>query len=86
MEKLMDVMIEKCSIECNDILRSFISQHNALAGLYIIRKEPLKAVEHYNSVLGLIEKYKDKKIKVDPCQVKNKMLLYFTCFNKFYYS
>lgn len=77
MEKLMDVMIEKCRIECNDMLRSFVSQHNAIAGLYLIRSEPAKAVEHYRIVLGLVEKYKDKQIKVDTCQVKYIFVLYF---------
>lgn len=70
MEKLMDVMIEKCRIECNDILRSLVSQHNALAGLYLIRSQTDSAVDHYRIVLGLMEKYKDKKLKVDTCQVK----------------
>ncbi|XP_008183763.1 E3 ubiquitin-protein ligase SHPRH isoform X2 [Acyrthosiphon pisum] len=68
MEKLMDVMIDKCRIVCNDFLRTLVSQHNALAGLYLIRAEPATAVEHYRTVLGLMEKYKDKKLKIDTCQ------------------
>uniref|UniRef100_A0A2S2R190 E3 ubiquitin-protein ligase n=1 Tax=Sipha flava TaxID=143950 RepID=A0A2S2R190_9HEMI len=68
MEKLMDLMIEKCCIECNDILRSLVSQHNAIAGLYLIRSEAANAVEHYRTVLSLMEKYKDKKLKIDTCQ------------------
>lgn len=70
MEKLMDVMIEKCCVECNDILRSLVSQHNAIAGLYLIRSEVTSAVEHYRTVLSLMEKYKDKNLKIDTCQVK----------------
>lgn len=69
MEKLMDVMIDKCRVECNDILRSLVSQHNALAGLYLIREQAAVAVQHYSTVLDLMEKYKDKKLKVDTCQV-----------------
>ncbi|XP_025199699.1 E3 ubiquitin-protein ligase SHPRH [Melanaphis sacchari] len=68
MEKLMDVMIDKCRVECNDVLRSLVSQHNAIAGLYLIRSEPNTAVEHYRTVLGLMDKYKDKKLKIDTCQ------------------
>ncbi|XP_050542119.1 E3 ubiquitin-protein ligase SHPRH-like [Daktulosphaira vitifoliae] len=68
MEKLMDVMIEKCRVECNDILRSLVSQHNAIAGLYLIRSEPTNAIEHYRTVLNLMDKYKDKKLHVDTCQ------------------
>lgn len=71
MEKLMDVMIEKCRVECNDILRSLVSQHNAIAGLYLIQSEPASAVEHYRIVLNLMDKYKDKKLHVDTCQVLN---------------
>lgn len=69
MEKLMDVMIDKCRTECNDILRSLVSQHNAIAGLCLIRLEAANAVDHYRIVLDLMEKYKDKKLKVDTCQV-----------------
>jgi len=65
MEKLMDVMIEKCRIECNDVLRSLVSEHNALAGLYLIRFKYTDAVQHYKTVLDLMEKYKDRKIQVD---------------------
>jgi len=70
MEKLMDVMVDKCRIVCNDYLRTLVSQHNALAGLYLIRGEPATAVEHYRTVLGLMEKYRDKKLKIDTCQVE----------------
>lgn len=70
MEKLIDIMIDKCRVECNDILRSLVSQHNAIAGLYLIRSDPFSAFEHYKTVLGLMEKYIDKKLKVDTCQVK----------------
>lgn len=70
MEKLMDVMIKKCRVECNDILRSLVSQHNAIAGLYLIRKEYANAVQHYRTVLDFIEKYKDRDLKVDTCQVE----------------
>lgn len=76
MEKLMDVMIEKCCLECNDILRSLVSQHNAIAGLHLIRSEYADAVEHYRTVLGLVDKFKDKQIKVDTCQVKYLYVLY----------
>lgn len=69
MEKLMDVMIKKCRIECNDILRILIAQHNAIAGLYIIRKEYTYAVHHYRTVLDFMEKYKDRNLKVDTSQV-----------------
>ncbi|XP_022181789.1 E3 ubiquitin-protein ligase SHPRH-like isoform X2 [Myzus persicae] len=68
MEKLMDVMIDRCRLICNEFLRSLVSQHNALAGLYLIRSEPDIAVEHYRTVLGLMEKYKDKQLKIDTCQ------------------
>lgn len=69
MEDLIDVMIDKCRVECNDILRSLVSQHNAIAGLYLIRLDPKTAVAHYRIVLNVMEKYKDKKLKVDTCQV-----------------
>lgn len=69
MEKLIDVMIDKCRVECNDILRSLVSQHNAIAGLCLIRSETENAIDHYKTVLELMEKYKDKKLKVDTCQV-----------------
>lgn len=70
MDNLMDVMIEKCSIECNDILRSLVSQHNAIAGLYLIRDKKQEAIHHYTAVLRLMRKYnKDQKLKIDTCQV-----------------
>jgi len=84
MEKLMDVMIDKCRVECNDILRSVVSQHNALAGLYLIRAEPDNAVEQYRTVLGLMDKYKDKKIKIDTCQVEYFYVFLFSFFNLLY--
>jgi hypothetical protein len=84
MEKLMDVMIDKCRVECNDILRSVVSQHNALAGLYLIRAEPNNAVEQYRTVLGLMDKYKDKKIKIDTCQVEYFYVFMFSFFNLLY--
>ncbi|KAE9531943.1 hypothetical protein AGLY_010145 [Aphis glycines] len=68
MEKLMDVMIDQCRVHCNDTLRSLVSLHNALAGLYLIRAEPENAVEHYRTVLGLMDKYKDKQLKIDTVQ------------------
>lgn len=69
MEKLMDVMIDRCRVFCNEFLRSLVSQHNALAGLYLIREDSYSAVDHYRTVLGLMEKYKDKQLKIDTCQV-----------------
>ncbi|XP_050424544.1 E3 ubiquitin-protein ligase SHPRH [Adelges cooleyi] len=68
MEKLMDVMIEKCRTECNEILRTLVSHHNGMAGLFLIRSQPANAVEHYRTVLSLMEKYKDKQLEVDTCQ------------------
>ncbi|VVC30495.1 Hypothetical protein CINCED_3A019573 [Cinara cedri] len=68
MEKLMDVMIKKCRVECNDILRSLVSQHNALAGLYLIRREVPMAISHYRTVLTLLDKYKERDLKIDSCQ------------------
>jgi len=70
MENLMDVMVDKCRTECNDILRSLISQYNARAGLYLIHQNPTYAIHNYISVLDLIKDFKDIKLKVDPCQVK----------------
>lgn len=69
MENLMDVMIEKCSVECNDILRSLVSQHNAIAGLYLIRNRKQDAINHYTTVLKLMKKYNEQKLKIDTCQV-----------------
>jgi len=77
MEKLMDVMIDQCRVHCNDTLRSLVSLHNALAGLYLIRAEPENAVEHYRTVLGLMDKYKDKQLKIDTVQVE---YIYFYMF------
>lgn len=83
MEKLIDVMIDKCRVECNDVLRSLVSQHNAIAGLYLIRSKPFDAIEHYVIVLGLMNKYLDKKLKIDTCQVKYNSILsvYYFYFN-----
>lgn len=83
MKKLMDIMIDKCRVECNDILRALVSQHNAIAGLYLIRNEPENAVEHYRTVLGLMDTYKDKQLKIDTCQVEYFCALYFYFFNLF---
>lgn len=69
MENLMDVMIEKCRVNCNDMLRTLVSQHNAIAGLLLIKAKPQEAVEHYLTVLNLMEKYKVKQLKIDTCQV-----------------
>lgn len=80
MEKLMDVMIDRCRLVCNEFLRSLVSQHNALAGLYLIRAEPATAVEHYRTVLGLMEKYKDKQLKIDTCQVEHIYVFYVITF------
>lgn len=70
MENLMDVMVDKCRTECNDVLRTLISQYNARAGFFLIEQKHAVAVKNYISVLDLIKNYKDKKLKVDPCQVK----------------
>jgi len=78
MEKLMDVMIDECRYECNYFLFALFRQRNELAGLYLLRAEPATAVEHYRIVLGLMEKYKDKKLKIDICQVE--YIYVFLCF------
>lgn len=77
MDKLIDIMIEKCRVECNDILRSLVSEHNAIAGLYLICHEPATAVEHYRNVLHLMELYKEKDLKIDTCQVECCKFVYF---------
>lgn len=66
----MDVMIDKCRVECNDILRSLVSDHNAIAGLYLIRSDPATAIDHYRNVLRLMELYSVKNLKIDTCQVE----------------
>lgn len=70
MENLMDLMIDKCRTECNDVLRSLISQYNARAGMFLICQKYDMSVQDYMFVLDLIQKYKHQKLKVDTCQVK----------------
>ena len=70
MEKLMDVMIDECRGVCNNALATLVSKLNKLALLNLFVKEPATAVEHYRKVLDLIEKYKDKKLEIDICQVE----------------
>ncbi|XP_029341320.1 E3 ubiquitin-protein ligase SHPRH-like [Acyrthosiphon pisum] len=68
MEKLMDVMIDECRGVCNKALAELVSKLNDIAELYLHVNEPAAAVEHYRTVLELIEKYNDKKLEIDICQ------------------
>jgi len=68
MEALMDQMIKKSTLECEEANRQYISSLNGLAGLDIIEEKFVEAVEKYREVLRFTEEYKDK-IKTDTLQV-----------------
>ncbi len=67
MEELMEQMIKKAKLECEDANRLYISALNGLAGLDIIEEKFLDASEKYREVIRLVDEYKDK-IKTDTLQ------------------
>ena len=67
MEALMEQMIKKSTLECEEANRQYIASLNGLAGLDIIEEKFVEAVEKYREVLRFTEEYKDK-IKTDTLQ------------------
>ena len=66
MEELMQQMIKKATLECEDANRLYISALNGLGGLDIIEEKYAEAAEKYREVLRIVQDYKD--IKTDTLQ------------------
>ena len=67
MEELMEQMIKKATLECEEGNRQYIAALNGLAGLDIIEDNYVEAVEKYREVLRIVEEYKGK-VKTDTLQ------------------
>lgn len=67
MEELMEQMIKKAKVECEEANRQYIAALNGLAGLDIIEEQFTEAADKYREVLRIVEEYKEK-IKTDTLQ------------------
>ena len=66
-QELMDQMVKKTTLECEDSNRQYVSSLNGLAGLDIIEQNFADAAEKYREVLRVVAEYKGK-IKTDTLQ------------------
>ena len=67
MEKSLELLIKKTEKECENLLRIMTMHSNAIAGLYVIKKNLLMAKEIYKKILDS-EKYFNFEIRLDLLQ------------------
>ncbi len=67
MEKSLELLIKKTEKECENLLRIMTMHSNAIAGLYIIKKNLLMAKEIYQKILDS-EKFFNFEIRLDLLQ------------------
>ena len=67
MEQLLDNMIKKVTVECEEANRQYIAGLNGLAAIHIMDKEWGDAAEYYRTALRWMDEYKDK-VKTDTLQ------------------
>nr|XP_006814870.1 PREDICTED: E3 ubiquitin-protein ligase SHPRH-like [Saccoglossus kowalevskii] len=67
MEELLQSLIQKIKIECEDAHRQLICALNGIAALHIIKDEHVEAVGKYRDVLRSIEEHKEQ-LKTDSIQ------------------
>jgi len=68
MEQLLEQMLKKTALECEDVQRALISSLNGLAGIDIINERWEEAAEKYREVFRIEVEMRDR-IKMDTLQV-----------------
>jgi E3 ubiquitin-protein ligase SHPRH len=68
MEQLLEQMLKKTALECEDVQRALVSSLNGLAGIDIINELWEEAAEKYREVFRIEVEMRDK-IKMDILQV-----------------
>ncbi|KAK7492086.1 hypothetical protein BaRGS_00016750, partial [Batillaria attramentaria] len=67
MEELLESLIKKARLECEEAHRLLVAALNGLAALQLIRQQPGEAVELYREVLRSVEEHKDE-LRTDDLQ------------------
>ena len=67
MEELLDQLISKATLECEEAHRLYIASLNGLAGIDIIQEKWVEAAENYREVMRSVSEH-DGKLKTDTLQ------------------
>ncbi|KAL1506154.1 hypothetical protein ABEB36_005568 [Hypothenemus hampei] len=69
MKDLLESLIIRNKIDCEECLRLIVSSINGLAGIYLLQQDTASAVKEYRKVLQLVSEYsknaKDDKLEID---------------------